>query len=94
VFDVVHSIVVLGQLGALYGKGDIFNSYQAQSSVLCSVQVHLFFLPSAVHSNLFSQCTASTSLSSVQRYVQDVRGGMFIGLISSLLFQLMHFITL
>jgi hypothetical protein len=43
----------MGQLGALCGKGDIFNPYQAQSSVMCSVQVQLFFLPSTVNSNCF-----------------------------------------
>jgi hypothetical protein len=49
----------VGQLGALSGKGDILYSNQAQSRVLCSVQVQMFFLPSTVYSNSFSQCLSS-----------------------------------
>ena len=43
----------IGHLGALPQQGDIFNSSQAQSSVMCSVQVQLFLLSSTVNTNYF-----------------------------------------
>ena len=72
----------MGRLGALSGQGDILNSNQAQSSVLCSVTTRSAVLLAICISQqpVFSTPIFQNLIFCNQLYVQSVRGGTFIRL--------------